>query len=145
MLTATKIPSLQNTLLLAQQLIDSASHDASVKYERFGYDIRQGLLAINREIEEYAVINLLEELGATAPTAPVPEKEIWSMDEAAEYYGVTKKGFQNLIGKLKKESPVPSWLLLPTDQIRKNRIHAKKFKEWYAQSPKAKGRPRKHI
>lgn len=145
MLTATKIPSLQNTLLLAQKLVDTASHDASVKYERFGYEIRQGLLAINREIEEYSISGLLKELRAAPSSSATPEKEIWSVDEAATYYGVTKKGFQNLIGKLKKESPAPSWLLLPTDQVRKTRIHAKKFKEWYAHSPKAKGRPKKQI
>lgn len=140
-MTTTKIPSLRPTILMTQRLIESASRDAAISYARLGQDIQKGLLSIEEEIEKYAVVELLEELGAITATT-VQEKEVWSVEEAAVYYGVGKRTLHNMISRFKAEDNIPAWLLLPTEDIRKHRIHVKKFKEWYSHSPKKKGRPK---
>lgn len=145
MLTHTKIPSIQETFIIAQQLVDKAYNEGNIEYERLGLQIKNGLCSINREVEQYSAAEVIEELGINKIPEKAQEKEVWSVAEAAEYYGIAKSSFQNMISKLRRENTVPDWLLLPTEEVRKIRIHTKKFKKWYVSSPKAKGRPRKEI
>ena len=155
MLTNTCIPSLQPTILAVQQLVDNiASEKSQVEkqlwnqiqpYENQARFIQINLMNLLREIENYTARVVLEELGLADANNHVESKEIWSLEEAAKYYGVSKRTFQNMVSRFRQEETPPSWLLLPTVQIKKTRVHAKKFKEWYAHSPRAKGKPKKQI
>ena len=142
MLINTYLPSLQSTMLATQQLLDNVTTDKYrtdkqisehiQPYENQARAIQSNLTNLTKEIESYTATAVLEELGMVKADNPAGGKEIWSMEEAAEYYGVSKRTFQNMVCRFKQDDTPPSWLLLPTGQIKKTRILVKKFKEWYA-------------